>query len=55
MISALGRQRQKDFCEFKTNLVYIASSRTARAMLARPCLKKTKKKLEFAFSLILSP
>jgi hypothetical protein len=32
LISALGRQRQKDFCEFKTNLVYIASSRTAKAI-----------------------
>lgn len=49
MISALGRQRQKDFCEFKTNLVYIASSRTARAMLARPCLKKQKRNLSLLF------
>ena len=30
-MSALWRQRQEDFCEFKGNLVYIVSSRTARA------------------------
>jgi hypothetical protein len=29
---ALERQRQVDLCEFKANLVYILSSRTARTM-----------------------
>jgi hypothetical protein len=28
----LGRQRQVDLCEFEANLVYVVSSRTARAM-----------------------
>ena len=27
LISALGRQRQADLCEFKTNLVYKESSK----------------------------
>ena len=29
---ALGRQRQGDLCEFKASLVYIVSSRTAKAI-----------------------
>ena len=29
LIPALGRQRQVDLCEFKANLVYKTSSRTA--------------------------
>jgi hypothetical protein len=29
-LSAPGRQRQADLCEFEANLVYIMSSRTAR-------------------------
>ena len=31
LISALGRQRQMDFCEFEASLVYKVSARTARA------------------------
>jgi hypothetical protein len=31
LISALRRQRQEDICEFKVSLVYIVSSRLARA------------------------
>ncbi|EGW06329.1 hypothetical protein I79_018985 [Cricetulus griseus] len=31
LIPALGRQRQADLCEFEANLVYRASSSTARA------------------------
>jgi hypothetical protein len=31
LILVLGRQRQEDFYEFKASLVYIVSSRTARA------------------------
>jgi hypothetical protein len=39
LIPELGRrQRQEDLCEFKTNLLYKASSRTDRAVL-----KKKKK------------
>jgi hypothetical protein len=32
LILALGRQRQEDFCEFKANLVYIASSRPMKTL-----------------------
>jgi hypothetical protein len=35
LILALGRQRQEDLCEFRTNLVYWVSSRTARATQRR--------------------
>ena len=38
------RQRQVDFCEFKTSLVYKASSRTARAVTQRNPVSKKKKK-----------
>jgi hypothetical protein len=30
-ISALGKQKQVDVCEFEASLVYIVSSRTSRA------------------------
>lgn len=32
--------KEVDLCEFETNLVYIASSRTARAMKSKDCLKR---------------
>jgi hypothetical protein len=32
LVPALARQRQADICEFEVSLVYIASSRTARAI-----------------------
>ena len=45
-ISALGRQRQTDLCEFKANQVYRASSRTARIVTQRnPVVKNKQKKL----------
>ena len=31
LVSILRRQKQVDLCEFETSLVYIVSSRTARA------------------------
>ena len=31
LISTLGRQKQEDTCEFKASLVFIVSSRIARA------------------------
>lgn len=31
LISALGEQRQVDFCELKANLAYIVNSRPVRA------------------------
>jgi hypothetical protein len=34
----LGKQRQKDFCEFEASLVYRVSSRTA-SDTQKPCLK----------------
>ena len=43
LIPALRRQRQADLCEFEASLVYIASSRTARATLKHPVSKQTKK------------
>ena len=43
LISALGRQKQADLCEFKASLVYIVSSRTARASYkVRLCLKRKR-------------
>jgi hypothetical protein len=32
LIPALGRQRHEEFCEFEASLVYIASSRTDKAI-----------------------
>ena len=43
LIPALGRQRQVDFCEFKANLVYKASSRTAMVTQRNPVLKNINK------------
>ena len=31
LILVLRRQKQTDFCEFKTSLVYVVNSRTAKA------------------------
>ena len=42
LISALGRQRQVDLCEFKSSLVYKASSRIARATQRNPVSKINK-------------
>jgi hypothetical protein len=42
LIPALGRQGQADLCEFKTSLVCITSSRTARATQRNPVSNKTK-------------
>jgi hypothetical protein len=35
----LRMQRQVDLCEFKTSLVYRVSSRMAKAIQEKPCLK----------------
>ena len=41
LIPALGMQRQADFCEFDTSLVYIVSFRTAtEGFEERPCLRQ---------------
>lgn len=39
--SSTWRQKQDNLCKFEINLVYVGSSKTARAIL-RPCLKKKK-------------
>ncbi|CAO2601305.1 Dol-P-Man:Man(7)GlcNAc(2)-PP-Dol alpha-1,6-mannosyltransferase [Lemmus lemmus] len=44
LIPALGMQRQADICEFEGNLVYRASSRTAKATQRDPASKNQKKK-----------
>jgi hypothetical protein len=41
LVPALRRQRQADLCEFQASLVYISSSRIARAK-KRSCLKTNK-------------
>lgn len=40
MISALRRQRQTDLCDFKTTLVYRASSKAATAITQRNTVSK---------------
>ena len=46
LISARQRQRQVDLCEFKANLVYRVSFKTARATQRNPVSKKqTNKKV----------
>ena len=39
---ALGRQKQEDLSEFKASLVYIASSRTAKATQRNSAQKKER-------------
>ena len=41
LIPVCGRQRQVDLCEFKSSLVYEASSRTV-SYTEKHCLKETK-------------
>jgi hypothetical protein len=43
-ISALGRQRQADLCEFEASLAFRASSKTARAT-QRNLVSKNKNKI----------
>jgi hypothetical protein len=44
LVTALGRQRQADFCKFEVSLVYKVSSRTTRADIQRnPILRKQNK------------
>ena len=45
LIPALGRQRQVDVCQFKASLVYIMSSRTAKATHRdKPCQEENQTK-----------
>ena len=43
LILALGRQRKKDLCEFKDNVVYSVNSKRASATQRNPVLFKKKK------------
>jgi hypothetical protein len=43
LILGLRKQRQVDFCEFEANLVYRASSRTAKATERNHVSKKQNK------------
>ena len=51
LIPALGRQKQADLCEFKDNLVYRVSARTAKDTQRNPVSKNQKlkkiKEIEF--------
>ena len=44
LIPALGKQRQVDLYEFKSNLVYKESSKTARAVTQRNSVLKNQNK-----------
>ena len=44
LISALGRQRQENLCEFEASLVYIGVPGQA---IERPCLQKNQEVLNF--------
>lgn len=52
---ALGRQRQANLYEFRASLVYKASSRTARTITQRICLKKQNKTTTTTTKIILVP
>ena len=46
LISALGKQKQADFCEIKASLVYRVSFRTgSKATQRNPVLKKIQNKI----------
>jgi hypothetical protein len=45
LVPALGRQRQVDICEFKASLIYIESSRLARAIYMYTHLKNKSMKI----------
>ena len=48
LIPALRRQRPVDLCEFKANLVYTVSSRTAKTVTQRnPVSKNTKSRVSY--------
>jgi hypothetical protein len=60
LISAFGRQRQVDLCEFEASLVYKGSSRTVRATQRNPVSKgkqkqKQKKKMPRRQESLLPP
>ena len=44
VISVLGRLRQEDRCKFETSLGYKSEPKASLSYIARPCLKKKKKK-----------
>jgi hypothetical protein len=46
VIPELRRQKLEDQDKFKARLVYMSSSRTAKAITEKPCLEEKKKKKE---------
>jgi hypothetical protein len=44
LIPVLRRQRQIDLCEFKSSMLYMVSSRTAKAMLKRRRRRRKRRK-----------
>lgn len=49
MVAALGSQGQEELYKFKASLVYIVSSRTAKATRRNPVSKNHKKKKKRAW------
>jgi hypothetical protein len=52
LIPELGRQKQVDLYEFKANLVYTVSSRTARGTQRNPTLKNNNNQRTVLISLL---
>ena len=46
LISALGRQKQVDLCEFEASLAYRVSSRTVRDTQRNPVSKNKNEKIK---------
>lgn len=44
VISALGRLRQEDHCDFQAGLGYTSKFRASLYYIVRPCLKKKERK-----------
>lgn len=38
----LGKQRQKDLCEFESRMVYIVEYHSSQYYIEKPCLKQNK-------------
>jgi hypothetical protein len=53
LVSALGRQRQADLCEFEASLVY--KSRTVRATQRNPILGEKEEKRNEMLTLLCQP
>lgn len=47
VISALGRPRKADGCEFEGSLVYVVTSKTSRTAQCNPVSNNTHKRMHF--------